>query len=444
MNLISLSLRFIESDRRSLFKQPGNTAPAPSLSPSPPQSSPPHRPRSARLIVASVARRPIEEEKYCLCLVPFLLMSYWHPLELLPSSFAGTSGTMCLWHLVEESHTSPQGDRDQLVDLSPRRRWRGRWCSCSPSPTRTDQRSSVLPSRYVSLRGPVVPPRHTSWSCLLLSKLTWCFSSRCLAEKMCRVISCDRHIIHVGSEAPVVKRGPVSLAVRDVLQTSAALCTAASRFNTGSSIDPRSASSREEKKDPSRCDVWHHDDLLPVDIQAHGPCLANWPACCLIMIDRYRWLTPCLKRKEKDCARRAACDFCCSHRDNKWAFLPTCRDAFCFGLLWFLRRKGISSFECTDSDSININNIKKGKLESWISFCKMHLMSFYFIIQCTMYCTLDLLSFFWRRRRGSAFCNALAQTQCLLSKSLLGFGRALQLLLWPTYSSSPGSRRRNA
>ena len=40
--------------------------------------------------------------------------------------------------------------------------------------------------------------------------------------------------------------------------------------------------------------------------------------------------------------------------------LPTCRDAFCFGLLWFLRLEGMSSFECTDSDSINVNNIKKG------------------------------------------------------------------------------------
>ena len=40
---------------------------------------------------------------------------------------------------------------------------------------------------------------------------------------MCCVVSYDRHMIHVGSEAPVVKRGPVSLAVCDVLQTSAAL-----------------------------------------------------------------------------------------------------------------------------------------------------------------------------------------------------------------------------
>ena len=72
---------------------------------------------------------------------------------------------------------------------------------------------------------------------------------------MCRVTSCDRHMIHVGSEAPVVKRGPVSLAVYDVLQTSAALQRVDSTLSRSIKDLPP-----HEKKDPSRCDVQHHDD----------------------------------------------------------------------------------------------------------------------------------------------------------------------------------------
>ena len=45
--------------------------------------------------------------------------------------------------------------------------------------------------------------------------------------------------------------------------------------------------------------------------------------------------------------------------------LPTCRVAFCFGLLWFLRLEGMSSFECTDSDSISINIKKEIGIENF-------------------------------------------------------------------------------
>ena len=235
----------------SLFKQPGNTAPAPSLSSSPP-SSRPHR--SVRLIVASAARTTTDRRGEVFFVSFLSVHAILTPLSILSVLFTGTPGTTCLWRLVEESRTSPEGDRDQIVDLSPRRRCRGRWCLCSPSPTRMDWcPSSSSLAICLAEEGFVVPStpfetRHDHRVASLEAHVMFLLAMSRRGDVLCHLVW-QTHDPRWQRSSRGQERSCFSRCVWCFADIS---CTAASRFDT-ESIDKDLPP--HEKRDPSRCDV---------------------------------------------------------------------------------------------------------------------------------------------------------------------------------------------